>query len=858
MPGDSLLGYFRSSDEIAVTWRRGYRMVKWSETKLIAIAAGFGRELDARGIVKGDRVLLWGENSGEWVAAFLACMSRGAVAVPMDSIADKNFAARVAQQAGVRLAVVGRGLSLPSDATAIPAIPLEDVEDLARIHNANLDHRQLFEAVIDRNDPLEIVFTSGTTAEPRGVVLTHGNLLANLEPIEKEIGRYRRYERWVHPLRIMNLLPLSHVFGQLLGIFIPRLLTGTSVFLDTLNPAEIIETIRRERISVLVAVPRLIESLRDQIERDLAAQSQLADFPRSFEVAEGEHFLLRWWRFRAIHRRFGWKFWAVISGGAALPTDLEKFWGRIGFAVIQGYGLTETSSLVSLNHPFRLGRGSIGKAVPGLELKLSTEGEILVRGENVASGYWKEGSVGPILDGNGWFHTGDLGERDADGNLYFKGRAKNVIVTPEGLNIYPGDLEAEVRKEPEVRDCVVVGLARDANAVPCAVLLLRDAFGPAASDPAVVAQIVQRANQRLAPFQQMRHWFVWRDSDFPRTPTQKPMLARIRETVEAKLGGRAPASPGASALSEILARVSHGTSIQGGTQSGAAGGPAQLQLSSIERVELMSALEDRYQIDLSETEFSAADTVASIEKLIEQPSASEHAYHYPRWAQSWPVRWLRITAFYTLVRPAMFFLGWPRVRGRENLRGVEGPLVVVANHIAFIDPGFILQALPARLRHRLAVAMDGELLETMRKPPDGTAFASRLLLRAQYVLIVALFNVFPLPRRAGFRKSFSFTGELIDRGWSVLIFPEGVRTRTGRMSPFRAGIGLLATRLRVPVLPVRLDGLFERKVEESKWARPGQIKVTIGTPVSFAETQPAEEITRDLESRVAALEVKPG
>ena len=272
----------------------------------------------------------------------------------------------------------------------------------------------------------------------------------------------------------------------------------------------------------------------------------------------------------------------------------------------------------------------------------------------------------------------------------------------------------------------------------------------------------------------------------------------------------------------------------------------------------MSALEDRYQIDLSETEFSAADTVASIEKLIEQPSLREHAYHYPRWAQDWPVRWLRIAAFYTLVRPAMFFLGWPRVRGRENLRGVEGPLVVVANHIAFIDPGFILQALPARLRHRLAVAMDGELLETMRKPPDGTAFASRLLLRAQYVLIVTLFNVFPLPRRAGFRKSFSFAGELIDRGWSVLIFPEGVRTRTGRMSPFRAGIGLLATRLRVPVVPVRLDGLFERKVEESKWARPGQIKVTIGVPVSFAETQPAEEITRDLESRVAALEVKPG
>jgi long-chain acyl-CoA synthetase len=217
------------------------------------------------------------------------------------------------------------------------------------------------------------------------------------------------------------------------------------------------------------------------------------------------------------------------------------------------------------------------------------------------------------------------------------------------------------------------------------------------------------------------------------------------------------------------------------------------------------------------------------------------------------MRWIRAAAFYLVVRPAMFLLGWPRVRGRERLRGISGPVLVAANHIAFIDPGFVLQALPARLRRRLAVAMDGELLETMRKPPEGTRFFSRLLLQAQYLLVVILFNVFPLPQRAGFRKSFAFAGELIDRGWSVLVFPEGVRTRTGQMSPFRAGIGLLATRLGVPVVPVRLDGLFERKVEDSKWARPGEIKVTIGTPVSFSETTPAEEIARDLQQRVAAL-----
>jgi len=859
MPRLSLLEYFqpnsRPQNEIAITWRRGYRMVRLSYGELLRSATRFARELEARGIQKGDRVLLWGENSGEWVAAFLGCLFRGAVSVPMDAIADSNFAGRVAEQAGVRLAVLGRGLSLPG--SQIPTILFDESSGDSSFSADGAFPPPPF----GRNDPVEIVFTSGTTSEPRGVVLTHGNLLANLEPLEKEIANYRRYERFVHPLRFLDLLPLSHVFGQLLGIFLPQILGGTSVFLGTLNPAEVIHAIRQERVSVLVTVPRLVESLRGQIERDLAARDRLDAFHREFDAAEGQHFLARWWRFRKIRRRFGWKFWAIISGGAALPAAAEQFWKRLGYAVVQGYGLTETTSLVSVNHPFRTGQGSIGKSLPGLELKLSEGGEILVRGENVASGYWKDSAVSPVLDPDGWFHTGDLGAQGADGNLYFKGRQKNVIVTPAGLNVYPGDLEAELRKELEVRDCVVVGLARDGNAEPCAVLLLRETPAPAGAaspiaPPGDAEAIVQRANSRLAPFQQMRRWMVWPGSDFPRTPTQKPVLRHIEETVQSELGGHSASSAASRSstsssssssgpIEELLARLAHGA---GKNESG-----GKLQLNSIERVELMSALEDRYQVDLSEAAFTQADTVASLEKLIAEPMALARTYHYPRWAQSWPVRWIRAAAFYTLVRPAMLLLGWPRVRGRANLRGVAGPVLVVANHIAFIDPGFVLQALPARLRHRLAVAMDGELLETMRKPPEGTRFFTHLLLQAQYLLVVTLFNVFPLPQRAGFRKSFAFAGELIDRGWSVLVFPEGVRTRTGKMSPFRAGIGLLATRLGVPVVPVRIDGLFERKVEDSKWARPGEIKVGIGAPVKFSEATPAEEIARDLQQRVEVL-----
>lgn len=837
MPRLSVLEYFQPSSrppsETAIAWRRGYRMVRWSYEELFHTALQFRGELEARGVAKGESVLLWGKNSGEWVAALLGCLFRGAVAVPMDAIAEKTFAARVAQQAGVRLTVVGRGLS--SSDLGVPTICLDELREIVSGRSAT----DASSPGIGRDDPIEIVFTSGTTAEPRGVVLTHGNVLANLEPIEKEIERYRHYERYFHPLRFLDLLPLSHVFGQLLGVFLPQILGGTSVFIDTLNPAEVIRTVREERISVLVAVPRLVESLRDQIQRDIASAGRLEKFHRDFSKSEDEHLLKRWWRFRAIRRRFGWKFWAIISGGATLPADAERFWSRLGYAVIQGYGLTETTSLVSLNHPFHLGRGSIGKALPGLEVKLSSDGEILVRGENVAASYWKGGAAVPLLNGERWFHTGDLGEQEENGKLYFKGRLKNVIVTSEGLNVYPEDLENELRKEPAVRDCVVVGLDRDGNAEPCAVLLLRDSSAEA-------APIVQRANERLAPFQQMRRWLVWREKDFPRTPTQKPVLTRIREVAEAELPGQQAPAQTSGAVGELLAKISHGAAIQHGATE-------QIQLSSIERMELIGALEDRYQVDLGEADFSSVETIAGIERLIEQPSARASAFHYPHWPRIWLVRWIRAAAFYLLVRPAMVVLGWPRVQGRENLREIAGPALIVANHVTYIDPGFVFTALPARLRWRVAVAMGGERLEAMRKPSPGTGFFRSLLLRVQYPLVIALFNVFPLPMRAGFRRSFAFVGELVDRGWSVLVFPEGELTPDGSIAPFRAGIGLLVTRLRIPVIPVRLEGLFDLREANKHWTSPGHIRVTVGAPVNFRGTETAEEIARELERRVAGL-----
>jgi long-chain acyl-CoA synthetase len=822
--------------ECAYVQQRGYRSERWSYAQVASAAFQCARELESRNIRKSDHVMIWGANRAEWVAVFFGCALHGIVAVPMDDAASPDFARRVCEQVGAKLVVCSRR---HAHEVSTPSLILEDL--LANIgrHSA----APCPACAIEQNDPLEIIFTSGTTAAPKGVVISHGNVLANLLPFEDEIRSYGKYERWVHPVRFLNLLPLSHVFGQFLGIFIPPLLAGTTVFQDSLNPSEVMETIRRERVSALVAVPRMLQSLREKIERDLGDAGERVVWEAKIAGAEGKHFLWRWWMFRRIHRQFGWRFWAFISGGAALDYETEQFWGRLGFAVIQGYGLTETTSLISVNHPFRLGKGSIGKILPGREVKLAEDGEILVRGGGVASAYWDAGGRQPVAGDDGWYHTGDIGDLDSAGNLHFKGRKKEVLVTPAGMNIYPGDLEAALRRQPEVRDCAIVGVDRGGNAEPCAVLILRGGQEDAGA-------VVGRANRSLAEYQRLRHWLVWPESDFPRTSTQKQRSSIIGEFVQARMEAGRKSPTQASPLAELITQVTGRTISRLGPEAKL---DDDLQLSSLERVALLGALEDRFQIDLSETGFSATRTVGDLEKMLAGEGGRHAVYHYPRWALRWPIPWLRFAAYYLLVRPAIMLLGWPRIEGRENLRGVGGPVLVIANHVDDVDVGFIQTALPARLRHRLATATGGEALEALRTPAPERRLLGRLYDRAKWALGVALLNLFPLPREAAFLKSFAYAGECVDRGYSVLVFPEGHHTSDGKLLPFRAGAGLLASRLAIPVVPMRIDGLFEVKQSGRKFAAPGRIRVRIGKPIKCESDGDARAIAQELQKRIQEL-----
>ena len=814
--------------QTAVAHWRGLRTARWSYARLASSAFQFARELEAREIGVGDRVLFWGENSPEWIAAFYGCLLRGAVVVPLDLKSATDFVERVQQQVSAKL------LLADNEQLEIPRLAFSTLED----HIARHSDKRYSSAPVKPDDLVEIVFTSGTTAEPKGVCLTHRNLLANLAPIEKEFKKYARWERLVHPLRFLCLLPLSHVFGQLMGIFIPQFLGAEVHFRESYKPSEIIGAVKKDRINVVVTVPRVLETLREKVKTD----AHISDDQLS--TAEQRHFLRNCWTFRKVHRQFGWRLWAFISGGATLESETETFWRRVGYAIIQGYGMTETASLTSLSHPFRTRQGSIGKPVAGQEVKLSDEGEILVRGANVSPGYWNRNGQ-PLADARGWIHTGDIGEVGPDGHIYFRGRSKETIVTAAGLKIYPSDLEAALDRQPEIKASAVIPFTGGTEAL--AVLIPREASSD--MNPAV-----QRANDSLADFQRIRHWVLWPKADFPRTTgTRKVIKVQVAEAVKPLLDQTVKAGPSTEEAPLSLPVISRIAKVQPGSFSLSANLSDDLKLDSLGRVELLSALEDQYQIELDEAAITQATTLGDIEQIVSRGKSETVPYPYPRWAMRFPMTWIRPLVYHVFLLPLTWIMCRVRVIGVERLPKANSPVLFIANHVTDADAGPILSALPFRWRLRLAIAMSGEYLRDWRYPPTDLGFPARAKKKVAYALGAALFNVFSLPRQSGFRQSFTYAGEAVDRGWSVLIFPEGQETKDGHMQPFKSGIGLLASELNVPIIPIKLDGLFELKKRHQYFVRPGTVSVTFGDPITFTRDHTPTDITHTLELTLNSL-----
>ena len=847
--------FHRHGNQTAIVTYPGNRRTATSYAHLATRAERFAAELQRREIQMGDRVILWGENGPEWVAAFFGCVLRGVIAVPLDAAGEISFVHRVVQETRPRL-IVADDVLLQKFAGDTPRLIFAAFENVLPRATA----ASLMEPSLDLDTPLQILFTSGTTAEPKGVVHTHRNILASLAPIEREIRKYQRYERLVHPLRFLHTLPLSHVFGQFMGLWVPPLLAAEVHFESRLQAQHLVELTRRERISVLAAVPRVLGLLRSYL---------LAEHPSLAEEIASSHGLSiwrRWWRFRGIHRQLGFKFWAIVCGGASLPQEIEDFWNSLGCALIQGYGMTETAALITLNHPFHIGKGTIGKPLPGREIRITGEGEMQVRGEMVSTATWQGGKVRQRADP--WLATGDFAKSDAEGNLQFLGRKNQVIVTASGLNVHPEDVEAALNAQPDVQASAVVPFVTATGTEPAAALLFQGTAEQA-------QQAVVAANAQLADYQRIRHWKLWPELDFPRTSTGKMQRRKVEQWMNTQRAAPSSGSgPPSDALLEIIRTL---TGTEPANTSSDARLDEDLHLDSLGRVQLQAELEQRLGVTLGDRMLEQAATLGDLRRQIGQPevktggpaaasdegsatlpikaatpsqnkppAAERTGYVYPRWPW-WPVvHGIRIAFIELVLRPLIALLAAPQVEREAHTLYRDQPLLLIANHVSTYDVPLILYALPPALRRNLAVAMVADMLGDWRHARNQGSWLLNAIAPLEYWLVTALFNVFPLPRTGGFRRSFQHAGEALDRRYNVLVFPEGRRSAEGALQDFRSGIGLLALESGTPVLPIALIGLGALKQKRQGWFRSGGLCVKIGAPIDIDKRLPPEEITAHL------------
>src|SRR5580693_3199924 len=775
MARDTLLHFFHDFADLPdqfLIYDDGFRSHHYRYNEVAAKADAFAGRLRDAGFAKDDKVILYGENRPEWIIALWGCLLQGIIVVPVDYRSSPELVKRIDE-------IVASRAILTGDETALPESP--KVWKLASLNEEG--PAILLPASIQKDQTAEIIFTSGATSEPKGVILTHRNILANIVPVEGEVRKYRKYARPFAPIRFLNLLPLSHMFGQAMATFIPPMLPGIVVFMRGFNPKEILRQIRTRRISVLVSVPQILEILREYLRQT---------FPELKDLRPTKgRWTRRWWRYRRVHRLFGWKFWSFIVGAAPLPADLEAFFSELGFLVIQGYGLTETAPIVTLNHPFHARKGTVGKPIAGVQVKIAADGEILVRGENVTSGYFNRADETAQAFEDGWFHTGDIGTLRENGELVILGRRKEMIVTPEGLNVFPEDVESVLNRQPGVRDSAVIGTDR----VHAALIL---AAGADADDA------VRRANEQLADYQRIRGVSIWPYGAFPRTEG----TGKLKHHEIAK--GTPPPKK--------QARFDPSIPLD--------------SLTSLERVERMVAL------GLDESEMTG------------QPAPAVSPIDFPAWNRSSLASSTRGVILPGFVLPLTRIFAHIRTEGLRNLEGLEPPVIFAANHQSYMDVPAILAALPRRWRYRVAPAMRKEFFD---EHFHGRGFTNSL----NYYLSTWLFNCFPIPQREpGALETLRYMGELANGRWCVLIFPEGRMSRDDEMFPFQPGVGMIASKLGIPVVPIRLEGMNRVLHPTWKMARMGRVKITVGPPLHLAGDDYLA-LARKVEEAVKKLHTPP-
>ncbi len=816
----------RYPERDALLFKPGFRTQKWNFRQVWEDFAAIANYLRAQGVGKGDRVLMWGPNRPEWVTSLFGTLMVGAVAVPLDVRSTPEFVGQIVKSTSPKMAFTWRSTTSDLRAFEVPSVDLDDVKGLVY---SNPPQAGLPEVSIKGDELAEIMFTSGTTGNPKGVMLTHKNILSNVQAAQNIVPTDP-------PQRLLSLLPLSHMLEQSAGLFGPVLAGSSVVYPVSRQPSILMKTMQEQKVTMLVVVPQILQLFMNAIEREVKSSGREALWNRMLSLSRSLPMELRRILFSSVHKKFGGRLRYVGGGGAYLDPALGGKWEAMGIIVIQGYGATEASPFITINTYRKRRLDSIGMTLQGQEVKIASDGEILAKGPHITPGYWGNPEATASILEDGWYKSGDLGYMDEEGFVYFKGRKKDLIVLSNGQNVYPDDIENLLRLEPGVTDAAVVGLPKNGSGVEVhAVLLL--------SEPDMAADLVRAVNNKLAAHQQIGDYTLWPDEDLPRTHTLKVKKNLVIERLQSIVSGEKVVDRDHIEPVKDTAEL---TPLQSLVQSMTATSPSEiapeknlgydLGMDSLGRVELLSAIEQELGVYIDDAQVGPETTIGDLDRLIAEGSRAPKL-SFAGWGRHPVTRVVRAVLQYGLVFPFMRIFYEVKATGRENLDGLKGPVLFASNHNVKLDNPAIFASLPVKWLWNLSPA----------------AAADDMFGHLGWKIFAPLLgNAFPFSRDVAVRPSLEHLGKLMDEGWSILIFPEGYSTR-GEIKAFKAGTGLIATESHSPVVPIRVlinrNGMFEGRSILSR----GSIEVRFGKPLLFAPGTSPADATALLEEAVRAL-----
>ncbi len=829
----------------ALRIERGKREDIYKYAELQELATRVGAFLVGQGAAAGDRVLLFAKNGPEWSMAYFGILKLGATAVPVANDSTVAELVNVARASGATGILIGDDLH-------------EKRSNLARaLREANLTTRiwplaQAFEIIdeqlereraaslltkVNPDTMATLIFTSGTTGKPKGVMLTHRNFTFMVAELSKI------FEFGVND-GMLSVLPLHHTFEFATGLLVPLARGAQITYLSELTGEAIASALKKGHVTSIVGVPALWDLLRRRVLQRFSDKSPVLEaamkglMAANYELRSRTGMDLGMLFFLPVHENFGGRIRYLISGGSALPQEVLKSFVGMGFDFFEGYGLTETAPVLSVTSPKKQARlGSVGEPLPGVEVKIHEPdaatgvGEVIARGRNVMAGYWEDEAATAAAIRDGWFHTGDLGRFDGDGNLYIVGRSKDIIVDTNGKNVYPDEIEDLYRGSPHIKEISVVGVPDGAGEHVTAAIAPHYDFDPALSREDVHKKIeehLRKVSADLPFWKRIKTTHIW-DGELPKTATRKvkrrEVVAEIlrlkrSEGEGALVAAASPEEAGIGWLLDIVAQVSGKSrgELHAGSRLDALG------FDSLMYTELGAALEAA-GINIPETtDFTGVSNVRELHRLVRGAGAGGVVGPRPGSA----AKEATARADEDLYVPGPVARAGKRGLGiaqrffykRVLASDVQGsghiPLhtnfIVAANHCSHLDMGLIKVALGDAGREITSMAAADYFFRNRYRRAYFTNFT----------------NLVPMERAGSIRKSMDTAEQVLRQGKSMVVFPEGTRSVDGRMADFLPSLGYLALRSGVGLLPAYIDGTFESLPKGAALPRSRHVSVAFG------------------------------